>query len=393
MAHGGEAVARRDGKAHFVAGALPGEVVAVRVTEDRGSWARAELIEIVEPSPDRRDPPCPHADVCGGCQWQFFDIDRQRATKRSTVIGQLEHLGRIVDPVVHPTRSAGPDLRYRNRMDFHVIDGRPALMRARSNDMVPLEVCLLLEPGLADVFDRLGALDGVDRLTLRTGIRTGTEVAIVAGDIPEHAATWGIDVAVDTGDGPSAAIGDPRLAEIVDGVHFEIPLTGFFQNNTWGADVLVELVGNAAELSEHETMLDAYAGVGLFGATVGRGAEFVVGIDTGRASIDAARRNLAGAGVSHHYRTGSVTGDIESLDAYWDVAVVDPPRKGLGERGVDAVTSTMPRRVVYVSCDPASLSRDARHLTANGYRFVEATPVDLFPQTYHVETVATFDRV
>ena len=392
MAHGGEAVARRDGKAHFVAGAIPGEVVTASVSEDKGSWARASLVDVIEASPDRRTPPCPHAATCGGCQWQFIDVARQRDLKRGTVEGQLRHLGRLDAPTVHPTMWAGPEFGYRNRMDFRVDRDRPALMRARSNAMVPLDVCLLLDPSLRSVFDRLGDLTGVERITLRTGTRTGSLAVIVDGDVPAHARDWGADVAVVKGEGVESVIGQPAVTEVVDETRFDIPLLGFFQNNTWGADLLVQLVRQAAELTGDEVVLDAYSGVGLFGATVGAGADFVIGIDADAEAIEAARRNLTRAGVDHRYLAGTVTSDIERLDAYWDVAIVDPPRKGLGERGVDAVTSAMPRRVVYVSCDPASLARDARIFTDLGYHFRDATPVDLFPQTFHVETVATFDR-
>jgi len=392
IAHGGEAVARKDGKAHFIAGAMPGEVIEASIVEDRGSWARAALVGIIEPSPKRRTPPCPYAQVCGGCQWQFTDGDTQRSWKRRTVHGQLQHLGRMDDPVVHDTVKVGPDLGYRNRMDFHVVDGLPGLYRPRSHDIVHLEQCPLLVAELQAVYERLGDLAGVERLTLRAGTRTGDLVAIVGGDMPESAESWGIPVAHRTGTRVRPAFGEPRLTEIVSDVTFAIPIDGFFQNNTAGAEVLVDLVTEVLQIRDDETLLDGYCGVGLFGATVGRLADRVVGIESTDGAIAAARRNLDAAGVEHKLVTGSFTRDIESLDEYWDVAVVDPPRKGLGQRGIEAVTSAMPRRIAYVACDPASLARDTRMLADCGYDFIEATPVDLFPQTYHVETVARFDR-
>jgi 23S rRNA (uracil1939-C5)-methyltransferase len=217
-------------------------------------------------------------------------------------------------------------------------------------------------------------------------------VAIVEGDIPETAANWGIPVAQRKGPSVRPVIGEPALTEIVADVTFDIPIDGFFQNNTGGADSLVEIVAEALDVQEDETLLDGYFGVGLFGATVGRKAARVIGIESSQTVVAAARKNLDRVGVDHNLVAGSFTKDIESLDEYWDVAVVDPPRKGLGERGVEAVTSTMPRTVAYVACDPASLARDARVFGNLGYDFVDATPLDLFPQTYHVETVARFDR-
>jgi 23S rRNA (uracil1939-C5)-methyltransferase len=392
IAHGGEAVARRDGKAHFVAGAMPGEVVEASIIEDRGSWARAVLVSVVEPSPLRRDPPCEYADFCGGCQWQFTDTATQRRWKREIVVGQLEHLGRINDPLVHETVRVGPDLGYRNRMDFHVVDGRAGLYRSRSHDIVHLEHCPLLVPELQEVYGRLGDLTGVNGITLRAGTRTGDRLAIIDGEVPEQANEWGIPVAQLRGKSVRSAIGDPKLSEIVSNVTFRIPATGFFQNNTDGAEALVGLVAEVLDVHEDDTLLDGYCGVGLFGATVGQNAGRVIGIESAHDTIQEARKNLDAVGVDHKLIMGSFTKDIESLDEYWDVAVVDPPRKGLGERGVAAVTSAMPRTIAYVACDPASLARDARTLTDFGYEFIEATPVDLFPQTYHVETVAKFDR-
>lgn len=393
MAHGGEAVARRDGKAHFVAGAMPGEVVVGTVTEDKGSWARVALVEVREPAEGRREAPCPHADVCGGCQWQFADESIQRAWKQTTIIGQLEHLGRVVSPLVHPTVGTGHDLAYRNRMDFHVVDGRPALYRERSNDLVPLSTCLLLAPPIREVFDRLGDLSGISRLTLRCGVHTDETVVLIEGEVPDDVESWGLPVIHVEKDSFRTVVGDPVLSEIVDGVRFEIPPEDFFQNNTYGAEVLVSLVRDILEVTEDETLFDGYCGVGLFGATVGRDAGRVIGMDSSPRAIKYARRNMETAGIDANMKTGSITRDIESFDEYWDVAVVDPPRKGLGEQGVAAITSAMPRRIAYVSCDPASFARDTKLLGEFGYAFIEATPVDMFPQTFHVEIVARFDRI
>ena len=371
---------------------MPGEVIEAVVVEDRGSWARAALVDIIVPSPSRREPPCPYADVCGGCQWQFADEPTQRTWKKNTVFGQLQHLGGLVDPIVHDTLEVGPDLGYRNRMDFHVVGGRPGLYRPRSHDIVHLDQCPLLVPSLQEVYERLGDLEDIQQLTLRCGTRTGDRLAIIDGDLPSSAENWGIPVAQRRGRSVRPLLGKPMLAEIVSGVTFQIPVDGFFQSNTPGAETLVELVTDILGVQEDETLLDGFCGVGLFGATVGQSAARVVGIDSSPEAVSAARKNLDVVGVDHNLIVGSFTKNIESLDEYWDVAVVDPPRKGLGEQGVEAVTSAEPRTIAYVACDPASLARDARIFENLGYDFIDATPVDLFPQTYHVETVARFDR-
>jgi 23S rRNA (uracil1939-C5)-methyltransferase len=385
IAHGGEAVARKDGKAHFVAGAMPGEVVTGTVIEDKGSWARVALVEILEPAEGRRVPPCKHASTFGGCQWQFAEDEIQREWKRATVIGQLQHLGKVVDPVVNPTVAPPASLGYRNRMDFQVTDGQPAMYRARSNDLVPLDECLLLAPPIKTVFERFGDLTGATRIVLRCGVNTGDVVAIVEGDIPESAKDWGASVIHKKGKKLETIIGDGTLTEIIDGTLFQVPVDGFFQNNTAGAEILVSLVKDALDLEEGDTLLDGYCG--------GKAANRVLGLDSISSAVNYARRNLKAAGVDAKVIDGSFTRDIESLEEYWDVAVVDPPRKGLGQRGIEAVTSAMPRTIAYVSCDPASFARDTRMLEEFGYEFIEATPVDLFPQTYHVEIVGKFERM
>jgi tRNA/tmRNA/rRNA uracil-C5-methylase (TrmA/RlmC/RlmD family) len=278
-------------------------------------------------------------------------------------------------------------------MDFQVTDGQPAMYRARSNDLVPLDECLLLAPPIKTVFERFGDLTGATRIVLRCGVNTGDVVAIVEGDIPESAKGWGASVIHKKGKKLETIIGEGTLTEIIDGTLFQVPVDGFFQNNTAGAEILVSLVKDALDLEEGDTLLDGYCGVGLFGATVGKAANRVLGLDSISSAVNYARRNLKAAGVDAKVIDGSFTRDIESLEEYWDVAVVDPPRKGLGQRGIEAVTSAMPRTIAYVSCDPASFARDTRMLEEFGYEFIEATPVDLFPQTYHVEIVGKFERM
>ncbi len=393
IAHGGEAVARVEGKAFFVAGVIPGERVRGEVVVDKGAWGRIRLLDVLNPAPERIDPPCPHFSECGGCQWQFVDHAAQLRWKTSVVAGQLAHLGTLTDPPVRNTIPVGTPFGYRNRMDFAVDHDRPALYRSRSRRAVPLDLCLLLRPELAAVFERLGDLSGMHRLTLRAGVTTGEVLAIVGGRIPEQASSWGCAVAQTRRGAVYPVSGDPTVHEVIDGVRFRITGRAFFQSNTPGAEVLVRLAGEAAAVTPADTLLDAYAGGGLFGATIGRGAGRVVGVESDHVAFTDLRTNLRAAGLADHQAVhGTVETVVANLDEYWDVAIVDPPREGLGEPGVAAVTAARPRTVVYVSCDPASLGRDTRLLAQGGYRLEWAAPVDLFPQTYHVETVARFTR-
>jgi 23S rRNA (uracil1939-C5)-methyltransferase len=390
IAHGGEAVARVDGKAHFVAGAMPGETVTAEVTVDKGAWARADLVDVLEPSPQRVVPPCPHFDTCGGCQWQFADYPAQLEWKRSIVAGQLAHLGRIPDPPVRPAVAPGPEYGYRNRMDFHVVGGRPALHRYRSDELVPLTECSLLQPELADVFSKLGDLGDARKITLRVGTRTGDLMAVVRGKVPDNHKDWQCNVVHAGPDGLDAVVGGMSITEEVADRTFRITGEAFFQNNTEGAETLVGLVSEALDIGEHDTVLDAYAGGGLFALTAAAPAERVIAVEMGSSAFRDLRHNVRTAGNEVRVVRGALEEVVETLDEYWTLAIVDPPRTGLRAKGVAAVIAAHPRTIVYVSCDPASLSRDARLLADEGYRLDWAVPVDLFPQTFHIETVARF---
>ena len=394
MAHGGSAVARHEGKAIFVDGAIPGERVEAEIEKDRGSWARARLISIVAPSPDRVEPRCRHFETCGGCQWQFGSYEAQLAWKRSIVAGQLSHLGGVADPPVRSTVSVGAPYGYRNRMDYRVRQGRPALHERRSRNLVPLFHCEILHPNLAALFPDLGDLSGARALTLRTATTSGEVLAVVEGTVPRQASTWGCNVAVIEGDQLRAVHGEKSILEQVAGLDFRITGNAFFQNNTAGAAHLVDLVAEAAAVSTDDTLLDAYAGGGLFAVAVGRDAGRVIGIEVDPLAAADLQANLNRAGIADYRILRATTEDaIETIDEYWDVVIADPPRKGLGAVGVDAITAAEPRTVVYVSCDPASLARDTGLLAEFGYALEWVTPVDMFPQTFHVECVARYQLV
>ncbi len=391
IAHGGEAVGRIDGKAHFVAGAIPGERVEIEVFKEKSRWARGRLIEVLDASPDRIEPPCPAYPVCGGCTWQHAAYERQLEWKHEVVTGQLAHIGGLTDVAVRPTLAPGSPYGYRNRMDFSVSDGRPALHEHRSDQLVGLDGCLLLRPELAERFAALGDLTGVRKVVLRAGANTGDALIMVEGRLPSQAPGWNASVVIQSRDGLRTVHGRPWFEEEIDGVRFRVPANAFFQVNTAGAEELVRLVTDAAAVTRDDVLLDGYAGVGLFAATIGRSAGRVVTIDAGRAEFDAITGNLEQV-IPGRYRSllGAFNRVAPTAKDRWNVAVVDPPRAGLGTNGVVAVTRTGPRTIVLISCDPASLARDASLLGDVGYQIDWVQPVDLFPQTYHIETVTRF---
>ena len=393
IAHGGEAVGRLDGKACFVAGAMPGERVEVDLTREKKRWARGRLVQVIDPSPDRVEPPCPAFGRCGGCQWQYASYERQLAWKHDVVEGQLRHLGGVASGDVLPTIAPGPSYGYRNRMDFSVVRGRPALHERRSDRLVPLDGCPLLRPELADLLATLEHLRGTRKIVLRSGVNTGDLLVLVDGRVPDAVRSWDASVVVRQHGALQTVRGRAWFEEEIDGVRLRVPAEAFFQVNTAGAETLVRLVAEAAGLREGDVLLDGYAGVGLFAATVGRAAERIITIDSGTAAFRAVERNLDAAVPGRHLALlGAFERTAPNIEERWDVAIVDPPRAGLGSSGVAAATRWGPRTVVLISCDPASLARDAGLLGAAGYALDWVQPVDLFPQTYHVETVTRFVR-
>ncbi len=357
MAHGGKAVARHEGQAVFVAGAMPGDTVEVVVTGLGKRHLLAATTEVLEASPDRELAPCTYFGTCGGCQWQTARYEAQLGWKQEIVAGQLRHLARL-EVEVRPALSVGPPFGYRNRIDLRITEGRPALFKEASHELVPIDNCLVLVPALQKLMADPGNLEGVERLTLRAGVRTGEAVSLV-----DH--------------------GFGRIHEEVGGTRFRISGHAFFQNNTDGAEALVALVGEALAPHAGDVLVDGYAGGGLFAATVGANCEvFAVESDPTAAS-DLAANTTAEVFVDKFER-------CEGLPTSWDLAVVDPPRAGLGRPGVEKLTSGWPRAIAYVSCDPASFARDAALLKEGGYSLDWAQPVDMFPQTFHVEVVGRF---
>lgn len=390
IAHGGEAVGRLDGKACFVDGALPGERVRGEIVKDGRSWARVELREVLRPSPARVSPPCPLFGACGGCQWQFAQYAAQQEWKQEILAGQLAHLGGIAEPPVRATVAPGTPWGYRNRADFQVDDGRPAFSRRRSRLLQTVDDCLLLRPELAGLLGRLGGLGEATGVTLRVATSSGACLAVVSGPVPAQAGEWRCGVVRREGSRLVPVIGPGWIEETVAGVPFRITGDAFFQNNSAGAEALVGLVTEALAPRPDETLLDAYAGGGLFGLTVGRAAARVVAVESGISAADDLRHNARHAPVPVRVVEGRAEAVLPALAMGWDLAVVDPPRTGLGAEGVQSVSLGRPRAIAYVSCDPAALARDARLLAGAGYRLEWAVPVDLFPQTFHVETVAAF---
>ncbi len=400
IAHGGEAFGRFEGKVIFVPYAIPGERVRVLTVQEKKTWARARLLEVISPSPDRVTPRCPYfgADGCGGCQWQHIRYERQLTLKRDVVVDQLQRLGHIEAPPVREVMSVGDSFHYRNHMQFTVAsDGRLGLLKAESHTVVPVDTCLLLHPTLAEIYEALELeWDALRRVVLRAGVHTGDRMIILETDSqeePEIAIDMPVSVVLHRPKKPPFPLaGLPFIRERVGSRTFRISSESFFQVNTWGAEALVQLVREFLDPKGHETLLDLYCGVGLFGLSLAEDVGLVVGIDASESAMEDAAYNAEHFGVEN---VALHEGPVEEvLDALWEPAelvVLDPPRSGAGRAVFENLRRLRARRIVYVSCDPATLARDAAYLRELGYQLQVVQPVDMFPQTYHIETVSLWE--
>lgn len=419
MAYGGEALGRDDsGRVVFVPYGIAGEEVRVEIVGAKKEFARARLVEILTPSPQRVTPRCPHfgprdapvsanprqgfARGCGGCQWQHIDYAAQLVFKRQVVRDQFARIAKLPDAPVASTR-AGSSWNYRNHMRFALDDnGRMCLQAVESHDLIPIRECYIMDSGLVSTFSSL-ELEGADfdAVSLRTGDSAGDRMVIFeARDTtpPEIETDEPVSIVFQlTGARPGEGavvtlIGKEAIEERIGARTFRISPRSFFQVNTPMAQVLLELVKEYLDPRPDDILLDAYSGVGLFGLSLAERVAHVVEIEESADALEDARHNAADLPEGRvEFLAGQVQEVLPRLKSQFTLAVVDPPRAGMAKWALDALASQAPRVIAYVSCDPATLARDARRLIDAGYRVTDIQSVDLFPQTFHVESVARFE--
>ena len=429
MAYGPEAIGRlENGKTVFVAGGVPGDVVGVAIDRDSERFCNAHVTRVVEASPDRTVPECPYAAVCGGCPWAAMRYEAQARAKRDGVVSALTRIGHmdaeqaeaLVAPIVSPSDPWG----YRNKVELAVVEknGRLALgMHAAGGEgVVSVKACKLLDKrhqgAVKSVAGALSYMANSHHLDLeRVGVRVSArtrEVEVALWDRPgafprAQVAKVLADAVKPTSvarvmqKGPAKArkiagveclSGRGSWGELVGAEHMRVSAPSFFQVNTKGAEKLVELVLSGLDPQEDEEAMDLYCGAGTFTLPLARRAGFVSAVESYGPAVRDLRRNLESAGLENVDAIGGDAG-LEFPDTDADVIVVDPPRAGLAEQVVAQLSEQPARAIAYVSCDPATLARDlARFGAAGTFEPVSITPVDLFPQTFHVETVTILHR-
>lgn len=435
LTYGGEAIGRMDGLAIFVTGAAPGESVRARVRKTYRRHAEADVIAVEQPSVERVQPRCRHFEQgCGGCCWQHVGYSAQLEAKTAAVRDSLERLGGFRDLPIRPILAAPDTFGYRNKMEFAFHpDGVLGLHpRGAWWDILRLDECHLQSPPAIAIVKAAQGFVERHRLScyhprLRQGLlrelcirqSRGTGeillgIATSPGEFPEgqamaeHLASTSTNVvgvvrsirSSPDGSLPPVAtqplIGRDTITEVVDSLRFRIRMETFFQTNSAQAERLVAVVKDLCGGVAGAPVVDVYCGVGFFSLALAAAGAEVTGVEIVESAIVAARENAAENGLSsltfHAGDARKVLADVLPAGLAPKVLVLDPPRAGAGGKVMRRIARACPDRIVYVSCNPTTLARDLVELRPFGYSISAVQPVDLFPQTYHVETVVALTR-
>ncbi len=442
LAFGGRGIARIDGMAVFVDQAVPGDRAVIQFTRRKKNFAEARLVDILSPSADRVVAPCRYSGFCGGCTWQFLRYERQLEYKRRHVAESLEHIAGIKQVPVHATVPSAAIFEYRNKMEFTCADRRWLLPDEMADPGADRTFALglhvpgtfhkvidtlecLLHPALgnrilAEIRDYirssgrpvygLRSHEGFWRFAmLRNSAATGRwmvnlvtafedEKALLAlaerlmSVFPEITSVVNNVTArkagIAVGEFERVVAGEPCIRDAIGRFEFEISANSFFQTNTRGAARLYETVVEYAGLSGGENVLDLYSGTGTIPILLSGHCRDVVGIEISASAVADAQKNCRLNGITNcRFVPGDIQDCLPDLDVRPEVVVIDPPRVGMAREVVGQVMGMAPERIVYVSCNPATLARDLALLN-EAYDVLEIQPLDMFPHTFHMESVA-----
>ncbi|MFQ3633780.1 23S rRNA (uracil(1939)-C(5))-methyltransferase RlmD [Roseiflexus sp.] len=406
IAQGGEAVGRWHDRVVFVAGAIPGERVVVRLRERHAAYARGEVVDVLIASPDRVAPRLPGA---GHMPWQHIALDAQKRLLRQILADQLAKFAGVDPGLVEETTPASKPWEYRNSARLHCDGRRAGYYDVGTRSIATLDYDPLLHPTLNEALAGLhaalaGELEDAPSLDIKLRVSEAHGYCIAAlrgrGDRRGLAARWRAYCPVLAGvvftvPPPYSLppLGADTLVEELDDLVFLLRPTTFFQVNVAAATTLLNLIRAGLGEDGHGRLIDLYCGAGTFTLPLARSAVDVVGVEEYAGAVADAERSAAVNHITNvHFVRGSAEAVLTRLDGSFDAVVLDPPRRGCHPRVLQALLDRAPRRIVYVSCHPATLARDLKILLAGGYTVVWATPVDLFPQTPHVESVVTLVR-
>lgn len=437
LTNSGDGVGRWQDRVVFVANAVPGDQLQVRLTRVKPTYGHGKRLSILKASVDRIRPVCIVADKCGGCQWQTISYSKQLKAKELQVQSALERIGGFANIPMQSILAAPQPLGYRNKATYPLARGTGGAVKAGyyrkgTHQIVNLNQCPIQNESLnpllvaakAAIKERDWSLYNEKKhqgrlrhLALRVGAHTGQSMLtlVTTGYLPEvkeQANQWladhpdlvGVCLNINPhqtntvfGDETRCLAGQPYIEESFLGLRLRIQSTTFFQVNTIQAEGLVRTILEQLNLQGNETVIDAYCGIGTLSLPLAQKAARCVGIESQTESVAQARKNAALNGLKN---TEFFAGEVENLlleisrqqSSPIDVVVMDPPRKGCDRNVLDTLATIAPARIIYMSCNPATLARDLKILCSQGYGLTRVQPADFFPQTAHVECVAFLEK-
>jgi 23S rRNA (uracil1939-C5)-methyltransferase len=387
-----------DGRAAFVPFVIPGEFVRLRLNEEKPRYVRAELLEVLESSTQRVSPRCCHFTYCGGCHYQHMNYAAQVEAKSAILREQLERIGGLKEIQPIEIIAAQEPWYYRNHVQFHLTqDGKLGFQKAHSNHTFAIRECHLLEAAINQVWPQIDIepVLGLERVSLRLGMN-GDLMLILESSEPQPLDFSIEELAISVvHEGPQGSLvlaGSNHTGMDVSGRQFVVSSGSFFQVNTLQAGVMVRQILENLPLNNSMTVLDVYCGVGLFSAFLAPKVKNLVGIEISPEACDDFTANLDEFDHVSLYEAPAED-VLGSIDFNPDAIIMDPPRDGLGIKTLDGILAQGASHLVYVSCDPATLARDAKRLAAGGYKIRKIALIDMFPQTYHLESISYWEKL
>lgn len=410
--YGGDVMGRLDdGRAVFVPFGLPGERVQVRLTEEKKNFARGVIVEILEPSKERIIPKCRHFGECGGCHYQHLSYEKQLQIKTDILRDQLQRIGKIEHPSVSPMVACPDPWNYRNHVQFHLTEqGRLGYFRAIDKlnpieKILPITECHLPEPLINDFWPQLEFEPGstIERVSLRSG-KDDDLMLILESKSPEPPdleIEAGISISHLYEENTVVMAGNDNISIQILDRDFRVSAPSFFQVNTVMAEKMVNHMVSKLTVTPFSTLLDLYCGAGLFSAFFAPRCKSVIGIEASPSACEDFSFNLDefdNVELYEGFAEEILSNFVGRIAPFGDAAatnptyiIADPPRAGLDKRVIDGILKLNAQVIAYVSCDPSTLARDAARLINGGYKLREVTPFDLFPQTYHIESISIFE--
>jgi 23S rRNA (uracil1939-C5)-methyltransferase len=377
VAYGGSALGRIEGVVVFVPFGVDGDEVTIEITEVKKNYCRARIKEILVPSPARVEAKCPYFTICGGCQYQHISYEHQLELKERQVAESFERIGKVQSPPVGKIIPSPLAYNYRGKAEFHIDSDEKGELRVGFIDEggafpVDIERCEIVDETINDAVKSL-------RADIALGKRTIGETRNIFWSQNDFLAA-------------------PLILRTVKGKEFRVPYSGFFQTNLSLVDELIDTVLRMGDFDSSNTVSDCYCGSGLFSLFLAPRVKRIIGIEGDGQSVKCARANLR-----DHELTNAkfFKGDVEKIlrenvikkKVPVDAVLLDPPRIGCARKVLDAITKIGPAKIVYVSCDPVTQARDIRYLIEKGFSLRLLQPIDMFPQTKHIEVIALIERL